>query len=77
MREASRWSAGFGLKREPVSSTVLTFLGGIEADPSLEVPLGERGKPMFIAGPQDDTEAILAQLTATVGPGGFEFIMPA
>ncbi len=77
VREASRWSAGFGLKREPASSTVLTFLGGIEADPSYEVPLGERGKPLFIAGPQDDTDAIMAQLTEAVGPGGFEFFMPA
>ena len=77
VREASRWSASFGLKREPVSSTVLTFLGGIEADPAFEVPLGEGGKPIFIAGPQDDTDAIMAQLTAAVGPGGFEFFMPA
>lgn len=77
VREASRWSAGFGLQREPVSSTVLTFLGGLDADPSFEVPLGEGGKPMFIAGPQDDADAIMAQLTKAVGPGGFEFFMPA
>ena len=40
---------------------------------------GERGKPLYIAGPNDDTERIdriLRTLTARLGPDGFHYILP-
>ncbi len=41
-----------------------------------KLKFGQKGKPLFIAGPYDDTKKILKQLEATAGPGKFDFIAP-
>jgi len=41
------------------------------------IPLGgEDGEPLFIAGPRDDVDHIMATLTRRLGPDGFHFIAP-
>jgi hypothetical protein len=37
---------------------------------------GPNGKPFYVAGPDDDADAIVSHLTAKLGPNGFEFIAP-
>jgi hypothetical protein len=41
-----------------------------------KLKFGQKGKPLFIAGPYDDTKKIIKQLEATAGPGKFDFIAP-
>lgn len=42
----------------------------------MPITCGHKGKPHYIAGPYDDGQAIMQQLTQTVGKGKFEFTMP-
>jgi hypothetical protein len=41
-----------------------------------EVELGKDGKPLFIAGPFDKVNSIVATLNRTVGEGNYDFILP-
>lgn len=41
-----------------------------------EVELGKDGKPLFIAGPFDKVNSIVATLNRTVGEGNYDFIHP-
>lgn len=38
---------------------------------------GPEGKPLYIAGPDDDAPAVLGKLRERLGENGFDFIMPA
>jgi hypothetical protein len=40
-----------------------------------KVKFGYEGKPFYIAGPDDDSELILAKLERTAGPGNYNFLM--
>lgn len=40
------------------------------------VEFGRDGKPLFIAGPNDNTKLILKKLEENVGPGNFHFLVP-
>jgi hypothetical protein len=37
---------------------------------------GPNGKPLYVAGPDDDADAIIRRLREKLGPSGFEFIAP-
>jgi hypothetical protein len=40
------------------------------------IPPGDgKGKPLYISGPHDNVKRILATLSRTVGPGGYEYIV--
>jgi hypothetical protein len=39
------------------------------------VEFGHDGKPLYIEGPSDDTDAILRQLARTAGEGNFDFLV--
>jgi hypothetical protein len=41
-----------------------------------KLKFGQKGRPLFIAGPYDDTKKIIKQLEATAGPGNFDFLAP-
>ncbi|TMC23052.1 MAG: hypothetical protein E6J34_04205 [Chloroflexi bacterium] len=47
-----------------------------ELDEPYRITFGQNGKPLFIAGPYDDTEQILQQLDKTAGPGKYDYIAP-
>lgn len=50
------------------------------ADPDAigeEIPVGgPQGKPLFIAGPYDNADKIIAKLRRAVGPEGFDYLLP-
>ena len=72
------YAAELGFQPHPEWERVLQVLGPPAADAVLpEVPCGEDGKPLFIAGPDDDAEAIVGKLERRLGPDGFHFITPA
>lgn len=51
------------------------LLAKVEELPGVE--FGKNGRPRFVAGPYDDVESILKQLEVKVGPGNFDYIVPA
>jgi hypothetical protein len=56
---------------------MLPLLGDAEVERStLDVPTGRDGKPFFMAGPSDNANAIIKQLTDRLGPDGFHFVAP-
>jgi len=57
-----------------MTGLILEERGNIEPNPTLE--FGKNGQPYFIAGPDDDVKAIMAQLRKSVGEGNFTFIAP-
>lgn len=40
-----------------------------------ELEFGKDGKPLFIAGPHDDAEAIVSKLLQTAGKGNFDYVV--
>lgn len=42
--------------------------------PCEEIEFGRCGKPLYISGPHDDVAQIVTQLSAHVGPDGFDFL---
>jgi len=59
----------FGLSR-------LVLEGLAEKDYDFELEFGREGKPLYIAGPYDDFNAIIETLKKNVGEGNFDFIVP-
>lgn len=47
-----------------------------ELDEPYNITFGRNGKPLFIAGPNDNVARIIRQLEKTAGPGNFDFIAP-
>lgn len=47
-----------------------------EVDLSFDVEFGKDGKPCYIAGPDDDVDAIMRKLSNNVGEGNFNFLSP-
>ncbi|TAK36675.1 MAG: hypothetical protein EPO21_02055 [Chloroflexota bacterium] len=50
-----------------------------DADPDAcdaRIPLGKDGKPFFVAGPYDNPERVIKQLTRAVGADNFYFVAP-
>lgn len=53
------------------------ILGDIDPEESDEdVGTGRDGKPFFVAGPYDDSDAIMSHLLERFGPDGFHYMMP-
>ena len=50
--------------------------GLADTDHDFQLKFGREGKPFFIAGPDDNVEAILETLRKNVGEGNFHFIAP-
>lgn len=78
IREAVTYarSLGFAPNRDYPDAAIL--LG--DADPDacdVPIPLGNgEGKPLFIAGPYDNSRRTIAQLIRAVGVGNFEYLVP-
>lgn len=54
---------------------MLLLLGDADANrATLDVPTGRDGKPFYVAGPRDNSQAIIRHLTNRLGPDGFHFI---
>jgi hypothetical protein len=71
------YAAQFGFRPEKDfdrSQYVLDARDEVPAPDDLE--FGHNGKPLFVAGPHDDVERIVAQLEQAVGKDGHHFIAP-
>jgi hypothetical protein len=73
--EGLAYAEKLGISPDPEYHQARLLLQGANPDAcTVEVPLGgSEGKPHFIAGPYDDVEQIMANLTRTVGPEGFNY----
>ncbi len=78
IREATRYAAELGFRPHPDSADAMLVLG--EADPdACDVPIplgGPGGKPLYIAGPYDNVQAIMHRLLRKLGPDGFHYFVP-
>lgn len=78
IREGVDYAAQFGLRPNKDLPQALSLMQDADPDACMKtVPLGDdEGKPYFVAGPYDNVDAIVAKLTAAVGPDGFHYIIP-
>ena len=78
IREAIAYAEELGFRPHRDYRDARHILG--DADPDacdLKVPLGSKdGKPLFIAGPYDNADRIVAKLTRKLGPDGFYYMVP-
>ena len=78
IQEASDYAERLGFAPHPDARRGMTLLAG--ADPAAcdtPIPLGDgQGKPLFIAGPYDNVQAIMAKLERAVGRDGFAGLVP-
>jgi hypothetical protein len=71
------YAAQFGFKPHSDFKVARHILDPADAHPhSGTVTFGKDGKPLFIAGPYDNSDAILRQLTRTAGEGNFHYLVP-
>ncbi len=66
---AVAFAAGLGLKPHADFARVSGYLG--ELREPCAITFGQRGRPLYIAGPHDDPLAIMRRLKASVGDDGF------
>jgi hypothetical protein len=77
IREGVAYARRFGLKPDPDYYEAASLLEGADPDAcDVHIPLGRDGKPFFVAGPYDNAQRIIAQLTKTAGPGNFDILVP-
>ncbi len=78
IREAIEYAKELGFRPDPDYRDAMPVLG--DADPDacdVPIPLGGKdGKPLFIAGPYDNVDQIMARLTRDLGPDGFKYLIP-
>lgn len=78
IRDSVAYARDLGFQPDRDIRAALAVLGPADPDAAEEdVPLGgPEGKPYYIAGPYDNSAAIVRQLTQRLGPDGFEFAIP-
>ena len=77
IEEGIAYAHQFGFKPNPDYHKAKLVLGDANPDAcSTQIPLGgSEGKPMFISGPYDNVDRIIAKLTKAVGPDGFHYLV--
>lgn len=78
IREAINYAANLGFSPHPDSADAMLVLGKADPD-ACDVPIplgGPNGKPLYIAGPYDDVQAIMNRLLRKLGPDGFDYMVP-
>lgn len=78
IREGIAYARELGFSPDPDYHDAKLLLGDANPDAcDEEIPVGgPEGKPFFFAGPYDDVDAIMEQLTEVCGPDGFNFMAP-
>ena len=75
VHKAIAYAAELDLHPSPEALAVLAILDE-NREPSLDVEMGRRGKPLYSPLPGEDTRPIVRKLVAAVGPDGFEVELP-
>lgn len=74
---ARDYASSLGFAPHPDSKAPLMLLH--DADPARageSIPVGgPDGKPLFVSGPDDDVPRVVSQLSARLGPDGFDYIL--
>ncbi|HLF84614.1 MAG TPA: hypothetical protein VI837_10605 [Blastocatellia bacterium] len=74
---ALEYARDLGFKPDPDYSYAREIFGDIDpADCEETFEYGMDGKPFYVAGPHDDPNRIVNQLTKKLGPDGYRFMMP-
>ena len=78
VRAGFEYAASLGFDPDPDFAWVRGIFGDLE-EAAWDEPIecGEDGKPLYVAGPEDDVQRILDQLQERLGPDGFHFVAPA
>ncbi len=66
---AVAFAAGLGLDPHPGFARVRGYLGDLREP--CAITFGQRGRPLYVAGPHDDPLAVMRKLKASVGDDGF------
>ncbi len=76
--EGIKYAKSLGLKPHKDARKAMKMLGDARPEDAPEnIPVGGKdGKPLFIAGPYDNTDRIIKILDRNVGPGNYDFILP-
>lgn len=72
---AVEYARGLGFEPAPDFDAARGHLGPWQG-PSA-IGFGRDGKPMFVAGPYDDSSAVMRTLERSIGQNGFDFVVPA
>jgi hypothetical protein len=68
------YAAGLGFRPHKAWRLARELFGDADVDAcSEEIQCGRDGRPLYVAGPDDDVDAVLSQLEARLGPDGFDF----
>lgn len=78
VHEGIRYARELGFQPHRDARKALKLLKGASPEEVLEVvPLGDgSGRPLFVAGPYDNVDAVLAKLDRVVGEDGYAFVHP-
>jgi hypothetical protein len=77
VREAIAYAQELGFRPGRDYHDAMLVVGDADPDACDEsIPLGRDGKPLFIPGPDDRVNLIMAKLTRKLGPGGFHYVIP-
>jgi len=77
IRGGYQYAAKLGFKPDPDYFYSREIFGAIDPDSCSEmIEYGDNGKPLYVAGPNDNAKKVMAHLTRTLGPDGFKFIAP-
>jgi len=76
---ARAYAAQFGFNPDPAYHAARRIFGAIDpaSCPDVIEYGGEDGKPFYVAGPYDDVNRVMNQLTRKLGPYGFHFVIAA
>lgn len=79
VREAIAYARDLGFEPHRDYRQASIILSGADPDACpTSIPLGgEDGRPLYVAGPYDRPQVIVAKLTKRLGPDGFNFLIPA
>ena len=77
VREAIAYAQELGFRPDSDYRDAMLVVGDADPDACDEsIPLGRDGKPLFIPGPDDRVNLIMAKLTRKLGPDGFHYVLP-
>jgi len=76
VQTGAAYATGLGLRSHPDYDAARAIFGDVDPAACDEmIPCGHDGKPLYVAGPDDDIGEILRRLKERLGPDGFHYIV--